>query len=90
MMRAVDAAFSGWQHARLAAIDAEIARLQAYIRWQDAYIDSCKASLEIERALATRFLRIASANCPAPPEIVPAVCYVFETAEGQNSGPFVS
>ena len=32
MMRIVQAAFSGWQRARLAARDAEIARLQAYIR----------------------------------------------------------
>jgi len=53
MMRAVVAAFSGWQHARLVARDAEIARLQAYNRTSAGrmrtLIDSCQASLDIER-----------------------------------------
>lgn len=39
-----------WQHARLAARDAEIALLHAHIDWQDAYIDSAETSLEIEVA----------------------------------------
>ena len=39
-----------WQCARLAAKDAEISRLHAYIQWQHAQIDSAEASLDIEVA----------------------------------------
>ena len=40
----------GWQHAQMAAKDAYIARLHAYIDWQDACIDGADVELAVQDA----------------------------------------